>query len=181
MLRANKLSRAFQKRTIRPLYHYNSAVPYASFLDTVNVPSTTIIYPGMVACKTTGEQMAVVNASSSTLNVPFGLFNNFIHGDMDEIGDGTEIAVWVGGPNAVFEVLAGPNSTETPLDPNVTWTSLNSTANVGVYGDNNGRLTVSTGNGGSATSASYRVGTLVEAISQNKITVRLSIATVAGL
>jgi len=176
ILRANKLSRAFQKRTLRPLYHYNSAVPFAAFLDTVNVPSTTIIYPGMVATKTTGEQMKVAGATDA----PFGLFNNFIHGDMDELGDGTEIAVWSGGPNAVFEILAGPNATETPLDPAVTWTSLNGTANVGVYADTNGRLTVSTGNGGSAAGSSYRVGTLVEAVSNNKITIRLAIATAAG-
>lgn len=176
MLRANKLSRAFQKRTLRPLYHYNSATPYAGFLDTVNVASTTIVYPGMVATKTTGEQFKVAGATDA----PFGLFNNFIHGDMDELGDGTEIGVWVGGPNAVFEVLAGPNSSETPLDPNVTWTSLNGTANVGVYADSNGRLTVSTGNGGSATGSSFRVGTLVEAVSNNKIVIRLNIATAAG-
>jgi len=177
MLRANKLSRAFQKRTIRPLYHYNSAVPYAAFLDTVNVPSTTIIYPGMVAYKTTGEQMAVANPSYA----PFGLFNNFIHGDMDEIGDGTEIAVWVGSVNAVFEVLAGPNSSETPLDPNVTWTSLNAVSNVGLYADTNGRLTTSSANGGTATASSYRCGTLIEAISQNKITIRLNIKDTTGL
>lgn len=131
----------------------------------------------MVATKTTGEQMKVAGAT----DVPFGLFNNFIHGDMDEIGDGTEIAVWAGGPNAVFEVLAGPNSSETPLDPNVTWTSLNATANVGVYADSNGRLTVSAANGGSATSSSYRVGTLVEAVSNNKIVIRLQLATAAAL
>lgn len=178
MLRANKLSRAFQKRTLRPLYHYNSAVPYAGFLDTVNVPTTTIVYPGMVATKTTGEQFKVSGATDA----PFGLFNNFIHGDMDELGDGTEIGVWVGGPNAVFEVLAGPNSSETPLDPNVNWTSLNGTANVGVYADSNGRLTTTVANGGGSASASnFRIGTLVEAVSNNKIVIRLAIATAAGL
>lgn len=178
MLRGNRPSRAFQKRTIRPLYHYNSATPYASFLDTVNVSSTTIVYPGQVATKTTGEQMKVAGATDA----PFGLFNNFIHGDMDEIGDGTEIGVWVGGPNAVFEILAGPNSSETPLDPNVTWTSLNGTANVGLYANANGRLTthlVNTGQG-TADNNSYRVGTLIEAVSNSKIVIRLNIATGAG-
>jgi hypothetical protein len=177
MLRANRPSRAFQKRTIRPLYHYNSAVPFAAFLDTVNVPSTTIIYPGMVAAKTTGEQMKVSTATTA----PFGLFNNFIHGDMDELGDGTEIGVWIGSVGAVFEVLAGPNSTETPLDPDVTWTNLNSTANVGIYADADGRLTVSAANGGDATASSYRVATLIEAVSNSKIVIRLDIATAAGL
>jgi len=131
----------------------------------------------MVAYKTTGEQMAVASPSFA----PFGLFNNFIHGDMDEIGDGTEIGVWVGSASAVFEVLAGPNSNETPLDPNVTWTSLNNVSNVGLYADTNGRLTVSTTNGGTATTSSYRCATLVEAISQNKISLRLDLNHVTGL
>jgi hypothetical protein len=123
MIRANKASRAFQKRTIRPLYAWHSATPYAAFLDAAAV-ATTVLYPGQVAVKTTGEQMDYARANT---DVPFGLFNNFINGDMDDLGGGTEIGVWVGGHDAVFEVLAGPTSTETPLDPAVTWTSFNAT------------------------------------------------------
>jgi len=167
MLRANSLKRLTQKRTLRPLYAWHQATPYACFLDTVAVASTVIVYPGQVASKTTGEQMQVANATA----IPFGLFANFIHGDMDEIGSGTEIGVWRGGPDATFEVLAGPSSTETPLAPGVTWTSLNATAGgVALYSDANGRLT-NTGTPGT----NPRAARLVEAVSNAKIIVTLDL------
>lgn len=155
------------------MYHYNSAVPYACFLDTANVASTTIVYPGMVATKTTGEMMKVANAT----DIPFGLFNNFIHGDMDEIGDGTEIAVWLGGVDASFEILAGPNSTETPLDSTVTWTSLNTTGGgVPLFSNASGRLTNSGTKGTNPT-----VAHLVEVVSNSKITCNLNLQRALGI
>src|SRR5581483_2222299 len=102
MIKANNPARAFQKRTIRPLYAWHSAVPYSCFLD-ADAVSTTIIYPGMVAVKTTGEMVDIANSGSNTNDVPFGLFNNFVNGDMDELAGGTEVGVWVGGRDAVFE------------------------------------------------------------------------------
>lgn len=167
MLRANSLKRLTQKRTIRPLYAWHQATPYAAFLDTTSVAAATIVYPGQVATKTTGEQMGVCTATT----VPFGLFANFIHGDMDEIGSGTEIGIWRGGPDATFEVLAGPSSTETPLAPGVVWTSLNATAGgVTLYSDANGRLTNSGTPG-----TNFRVARLVEAVSNSKIVVTLDL------
>jgi hypothetical protein len=166
MLRSNSAARITQKRTIRPLYAWHSAVPYSAFLDTTAV-GTTVVYPGMVAVKTTGEQQAVANAT----DVPFGLFNNFVNGDMDELGGGTEIGVWVGGRDAVFEILAGPSSTETPLDPAVTWTALNATrGGVALYSDANGRLTTTAGGG-------PQVARLIETVSNTKIIVQLVLAT----
>jgi hypothetical protein len=163
MLRANSLKNLHQKRTIRPLYHWNSAVPYACFVDTSSITASTVVVPGMVASKTTGEMMRVANATT----VPFGLFDNFIHGDMDEIGDGTEISVWRGGGDATFEVLAGPDSSSTPLDPTVTWTSLNATAGgVLLYSNASGQLTNVDG-------GSVPVARLVEAVSNAKIVVNL--------
>lgn len=173
MLRANSLKRLTQKRTIRPLYAWHQATPYACFLDTTAVPSTTVVYPGQVASKTTGEQMAVANATA----IPFGLFANFIHGDMDEIGSGTEIGVWRGGPDATFEILAGPSSTETPLAPGVTWVSLNATAGgVALTSDANGRLT----NAG-VINTNPRVARLVEAVSNAKIVVTLDLRDTLGV
>ena len=170
MIRANKASRAFQKRTIRPLYAWHSATPYAAFLDAVNV-GTAILYPGQVAVKTTGEQMDYARANT---DVPFGLFNNFINGDMDDLGGGTEIGVWVGGKDAVFEVLAGPSSTETPLDPTVTWTSWNAVrGGAPIYANSAGRLTTTGAlvTGGTA----YEVARLVEAVSNSKIVISLTL------
>jgi len=168
MIRANKASRAFQKRTIRPLYAWHSATPYAAFLDATAV-STAVLYPGQVACKTTGEQMDYARGGT---DVPFGLFNNFINGDMDDLGGGTEIGVWVGGVDAVFEVLAGPTSVETPLDPTVTWTSFNATrGGAPIYANSVGRLTTT----GSGVSTNYEVARLIEAVSNTKIVVQLTL------
>jgi len=183
MIRANNASRAFQKRTIRPLYAWHSAVPYACFLDTVAV-GTAIVYPGQVAVKTTGEQMSVANATAAGLpglgtdataaDVPFGLFNNFINGTMDELHGGTEIGVWVGGRDAVFEILSGYSNTETPLSTAVTWTSLNATrGGVALYGENTtGRLTNTT-----TGFATLEVARLIEAVSNTKIVVQLTLRT----
>jgi len=181
MIRANNAARAFQKRTIRPLYAWHSAVPYACFLDTAAV-GTAIVYPGQVAIKTTGEQMTVANATaaglpglgadySSGTDVPFGLFNNFINGTMDELHGGTEIGVWVGGRDAVFEVLGGYSATETPL-ANVTWTSLNATrGGVALKAEaTTGRL--SNASNSNATVAAW----LIEAVSNTKIVVQLVLA-----
>jgi hypothetical protein len=167
VIRANKASRAFQKRTIRPLYSWHSAVPYACFLDTTAVAST-ILYPGQVAVKTTGEQMDFARADGA---ISFGLFNNFINGDMDELSGGTEISVWVGGRDSVFEVLAGPSSTETPLDPAITWTASNATrGGVALFPNAAGRLTTTAG-------TEKRVARLIEAVSNTKIVIQLDLAT----
>ena len=168
MIRANSQARAFQKRTIRPLYAWHSAVPYACFLDTAAVGSA-VIYPGQVACKTTGEQMDYSRGAAG--DVPFGLFNNFINGDMGELQGGTEIGVWVGGRDAVFEVLAGPSATESPLANGVTWTSLNATrGGVALHADSAGRLTDTAG-------SAPQVARLIEAVSNSKIIVQLVLAT----
>jgi hypothetical protein len=111
--------------------------------------------------------------NGTTPDIPFGLFNNFIHGGMDDIGAGTEIGVWVGGRDAAFEVLAGPSATETPLDPAVTWTSLNATrGGVALFADANGRITNSTASG------RYQVAHLVEAVSATKIIIQLVLSVI---
>ena len=176
MIRANNLARVAQKRTIRPLYAWHSAVPYACFADmstgaisgTVTFASAGSVYPGQVAIKTTGELMRV---SAGGANANFGLFNNFIGGTMDELAGGTEIGVWVGGRDAVFEVLAGFSSTETPLDPAAGWVAANTTlGGAPVYAKADGRLTLTAESGG------LRVARLIEAVSASKIIVQLSLA-----
>jgi hypothetical protein len=165
MLRANSLARVQEKRTLRGLYIWHQATPMAAFLDTTAVPVATVVYPGQVASKTTGEQMRVADGTT----VPFGLFANFIHGAMDELGGGTEIGVYRGAPDAMFEVLAGPSTTETPL-ATVTWTGLNATpGGVALYSDANGRL--------SNAVLGPVVARLVEAVSNNKIVITLDLRT----
>jgi len=166
MLRANSLDRLHQKRTLRGLYIWHQATPYACFLDVASVPAATVVVPGMVASKTTGEQMKVANATE----IPFGLFANFIHGSMDELGAGTEIGVYRGGNDATFEVLSGPTTAESPLDSAVTWTTLNLTAGGVALGSNaTGQLT--------NVSPDPVVCRLVEAVSNNKIIVTLDLRT----
>jgi len=182
MIRANNASRAFQKRTIRPLYAWHSAVPYACFLDTVAV-GTAVVYPGAVAVKTTGEQMDVFATAAGLPgkgspdggagDVPFGLFNNFINGTMDELHGGTEIGVWVGGRDAVFEILSGYSTTETPLESGETWTGLNATrGGVPLYPTTAGRLCNTVNKLGT-----LEVARLVEAVSNTKIVVQLTLRT----
>jgi hypothetical protein len=121
----------------------------------------------MVATKATGEQMGVCDGSK----IPFGLFANFIHGSMDELGGGTEIGVYRGGPDATFEVLAGPSG-ETPLDSGITWTSLNATAGGAPIFSNASGVLTTTGGAGAGT---IRVARLVEAVSQGKIIITLDL------
>jgi len=104
--------------------------------------------------------------------VSFGLFNNFINGDMDELSGGTEISVWVGGRDAVFEILAGPTATETPLLSTDTWTGTPNTTRGGVaiYPSSTGRLTQTAG-------TEKRVARLIETVSSTKIVVQLDLAT----
>ena len=163
MLRANSLDRVHDKRTLRGLYIWHQATPYACFLDRTAV-TTQIVVPGMVASKTTGEQMTISNGTA----VPFGLCANFINGTMDELGGGTEIGVYRGGNDATFEVLAGITG-ETPLAA-VTWTTLNATAGgVPLHSDANGRL--------SNAVLGPVVARLVEAVSNSKIIITLDLRT----
>ena len=150
MIRARKLSNVHKKRSIRPLYSHHQATPYAAFLDTTAV-GTTVIYPGMVATQSGAtEKMKICNATLK----PFGLFANFVNGDMDELGDGTEIGVWRGGPDATFEVLKDALAA-------VSWTGI-STYDTPLFSDANGLITNVDGTG-------PRVATLIEAPSNNKI------------
>jgi len=114
MLRLQKLANVNKRRTLRAIYAQTQAYPYAAKLDvTVNRTSTNpftitaqagkaAIWPGMVAKKMVGENVGVAVAGNARA---FGLFANFIGGEMDEIGDRAEVGVWRG-VGSVFEVLA---------------------------------------------------------------------------
>lgn len=162
MIRARKLANIHKKRSIRPIYSHHQATPYAAFLDTASVGST-VIYPGMVATQIgASEKMGLCDDTST----PFGLFANFINGDMDELGDGTEIGVWVGGKDATFEVLSLALEADS-------WTGA-SAAYTPVFCSANGKLTLSGSPGTNPV-----VGVLMEAPSNNKIVIRLTLETLA--
>lgn len=98
------LSKAWIHRTLRVLYGWTQTTPADVFLDPAwnrSVP----IFPGMVAMKTAGEKVTLINATG----VPYGLFGEYIGGDgIDEVADQgvNATAVWVLAPDAEFEVLA---------------------------------------------------------------------------
>jgi hypothetical protein len=96
------------------MYAQTQAYPYAATLDagvdrTATNPFSiaaeagkAAIWPGMVAAKTTGESVKVAVADTQRA---FGLFANFIGGELDELADRTEVGIWRGA-GSVFEVLA---------------------------------------------------------------------------
>jgi hypothetical protein len=93
MLRANSLDRLQEKRTLRGVYIWHQATPYACFLDTASVRgNSSCPIQAMVASKTTGEQMR-----SMLLHQLFrsACLPTSFNGAMDELGGGTEIGVSV--------------------------------------------------------------------------------------
>lgn len=114
MLRLQKLANVNKRRTLRAMYAQTQAYPYAATLDSsVDRTSTNpfsisaeagkaAIWPGMVATKMVGENVKVAAADEIRA---FGLFANFIGGEMDELGDRTEVGVWRGA-GSVFEILS---------------------------------------------------------------------------
>jgi hypothetical protein len=131
MLRLTNLANVNRRRTLRALYAQTQGYPYAVALDPSFDRSQTnpfddaahagkaAIWPGMVALKTVGETVrpqcaAQYNDDDGTqegARRAFGLFANFVGGELNEIGtDGTrpggsEVGVWRG-VGSVYEVLA---------------------------------------------------------------------------
>lgn len=98
------LNKAWLKRTIRPKYAWTQATPDATLLDPAWNRSVAI-WPGMVAMKTKGDNVTLINATGA----PFGLFGEFIGGDgIDEpLERGVNAtAVWVMSPDAELEILS---------------------------------------------------------------------------
>ncbi len=117
MLRLTKLSNKYLRRTLRALYAQTQAYPYDATLDSgfdrtagalsgaaAITGAKAAIYPGLVATKKVGE-IVTVSAAAGTNQRAFGLFANFVGGDLDEIGDGDKVGVWRGA-GSVFEILA---------------------------------------------------------------------------
>lgn len=160
MLRTRNLSDLFAKRSLQPRLAFTQATPYPGFADLAAI-STTVIVPGMVAKKTTGEMFSLATAAA---DIPFGLWANYINGNLDDLNGGSEVAVWRGGPDAEFEVYSDA------LNSGVTWTSLDSTAGgVLLYHDASGKLN----NARISGSTQIQIARLITAPSNNKIIVTL--------
>lgn len=108
------ISRSYIKRPYRATYGWTQQTPKSMLLDPAWDRSVNI-WPGMVAMKTTGDNVTLINGTG----VPYGFFGNYIGGDsIDELLDAgvNACAVWVMGPDAEADVLA-PS-----FDTSATWT-----------------------------------------------------------
>lgn len=108
------ISKAWIKRTIKPLYGWTQQTPQDVKLDPAWDRSVDI-YPGMVAMKTTGDNVTLINATG----IPYGLWAEYIGGDgIDEPLDSgvNSTAVWVFGPDAQSQIL------DPAFDSGASWT-----------------------------------------------------------
>jgi hypothetical protein len=118
MLRLTSLANQYTRRTLRPLYAQTQAYPYDVQLDPTfdrgvmfdsSTPavaaSKAAILPGLVATKLVGEVVSLSTAGSATPRA-FGLFANFVGGELSDIpSDFDRVGVWRG-VGGVFEILA---------------------------------------------------------------------------
>lgn len=124
MLRLTKLANQYRRRTLRVQYGPTQGYPYAATLSSNFNRSGGVlalsghvgkaaIYPGMVAVKLVGEVVTLHGSNegtgTDTITTPslhaFGLFGNFVGGELDDLGERSEVGVWRG-RNSVYQVLA---------------------------------------------------------------------------
>lgn len=98
------MDKAWIKRTYRVTYGWTQQTPQNVLLDPAWDRSVAI-WPGMVAMKTKGDNVTLINSTG----IPEGFFGEYIGGDgIDEPKDRgvNATAVWVMAPDAEAEVLA---------------------------------------------------------------------------
>lgn len=121
MLRLTNLANKYQRRTLRVLYGNTQAYPYDAQLDSgfdrtqgalsgsnAITGAKAAILPGLVAIKKANEVVTLAGAwAASTAQFrPFGLFANFVGGELSDIpSDFDRVGVWRG-VGSVYEVLA---------------------------------------------------------------------------
>lgn len=162
MLRTT-MAKSYIKRTFRPLYGWTQMTPKSVFLDPAWDRSVAM-FPGMVYMKTTGENVAPINATG----VPYGLGALYVGGDgIDEVLDAgiNAFAVWVFGPDAEAEILAPA------FDTSVAWVEAGDGTEVLVHaqtaGANRGKLVPA----GTVGASAQPVARLLKVNSATKITI----------
>lgn len=117
ILRLTNLANKYERRTLRALYAQTQAYPYDATLDssfdraagalsggTAITGAKAAILPGLVAIKLVGETVTV--AGDTDTERTFGLFANFVGGEMTDIApDFDKVGVWRG-VGGVFEILS---------------------------------------------------------------------------
>lgn len=145
------------KRTCKPLHEQHQATPYAIHLDDA-APQT--IYSGMVMARTGEDTVDLYDGTSATVR-PFGLaaldYNTDIN-DMDGLSD-VPFAVWLGGPDAFFQINAPA------FDTGATWAVPTDGTRQLVYANADGELTT--------VADGEPVAELIEVVSASRIVIRL--------
>ena len=157
------LDRAYIKRTIRPLYGPDQMTPKGMTLDAAWDRSVDI-YPGMVAMKTSGDNVSLINGTGH----PYGLFGNYIGGDgIDELlASGINACgVWVLGPDAEVEVLAPA------FDDDLTWTDPGDGTFTLVHAQTTGATRGKLVPAGTANASTRPVARLLKVVSDTKIVI----------
>lgn len=113
MLRLTNLANKYQRRTLRALYAQTQAYPYdatlVSTFDRTDLAfdlgsTAAALIPGAVAKKVVGETVDLAVAADNARS--FGLFANFVGGELSDIpSDFAQVGVWRGA-GGVFELLA---------------------------------------------------------------------------
>lgn len=157
------LSNPAQKRTLRPLYANHQATPWGGFLDP-DLDVAFDILPGTVMQRLYGEVFAPYTGEAGT--VPFGLSALFVAprlgvNEVSSTGTGL-FTVWVGGDQAVFEVLAPA------FDVDADWPTTTGPARTMLTANASGRLTPA------GVTAENAIAELIDIPSPDKIVIRLN-------
>jgi len=154
-----------QKRTLQPLYAQHQATPYAAFLDPEWDRSFDIV-PGTVMARSYGEVFTPF--TGATGQKPFGLAALFVAPSLgiDEVTatGANNFTVWVGGEQAVFEVL------KPAFDATADW-------NAALTTDGSFKLLTATSHGlltPTGVNHLNAVAELLDVISTDKILIRLN-------
>lgn len=144
-------------RTCSPLYEKHQATPMPFFLSAAGLAQE--IYSGMVLARDGEGTVRLADADDTSVLGLAALDHNNVIDDLDGLSD-VPFAVWVGGPDAMFEVYAPAfDDTQVYAVPvNGTRVTLRSNAN--------GQLTSAAGTGPD-------VAELIEVVSDNRLIVRL--------
>lgn len=154
MLRLTNLANKYERRTLRALYSQTQGYPYdVQLASTFNrnvmwagaSGTKAAIYPGLVATKTVGETVTLANANTQPNARPFGLFANYVGGELSDIPpDFDRVGVWRGA-GSVYQILA-PVFDDTGLAAAAAGETGNDAANeVYLVPNANGALTLDAG------------------------------------
>lgn len=157
MIRLTSLSLKFRRRTIRPLYVHTQGTPYSvqlssSFDRTAGqlagggaiTGSKAAIQAGSVMLKTVGETVTLSGATDTER--AWGLAAQAVGGQLDELGDLSEMGVWRGVGSTYLLLapafddtnLATPAGEEDGSDEEEVYLSSTSTGVLGVVTEANG-------------------------------------------